>query len=91
MRALITISRERKEGEGVAERVKEAKAVTGDFKTLLESTTRFPKAGERNEPVEEFVDLIYAFWTANGFRAEYSEWIIEVSPTLPASHTFYLC
>ena len=79
LRALIRISCQRKDGSGITERMNEAKAVANDYKSLLEYSTRFPKAGERNEQVEEFTHILFAFWSANGFRPEWSDWIIEVS------------
>lgn len=56
----------------------EAKAVANDYKLFLETCTRFPRAGERNEAVEEFACLLFAFWSVNDFRPEWSDWIIEV-------------
>jgi hypothetical protein len=78
MRALIKTSSHHKDGYGITERMNEAKAVAHDYKALLESCTHFPRADERNEPVEEFVCLLFAFWSANGFRSEWTDWIIEV-------------
>ncbi len=56
----------------------EAKTIANDYKMLLQSCTRFPKADERNDLVEDFACMLFAFWSVNGFRSEWSDWIIEV-------------
>ncbi|KAG6885786.1 hypothetical protein C0993_009891 [Termitomyces sp. T159_Od127] len=49
---------------------------------LLESVgntcTSFPRAGERNLRVEDFVDLCVGIWEADGARGEGAGWVIDI-------------
>lgn len=56
-----------------------ARSVLQELRTLLSVCTRFPRAGERNVRVEDFVDLCVAVWEADGAVGEYTGWVIDVS------------
>ncbi|PPQ63641.1 hypothetical protein CVT24_004415 [Panaeolus cyanescens] len=43
-----------------------ARSVVNDYRAVLTHCTKFPKAGERNTKVEEFVELCVAVWEAAG-------------------------
>lgn len=58
----------------------DARAVIADYRAILSVCTRFPKAGERNVQVEEFVDLCVAVWEASGAIGDHAGWVIDVSP-----------
>jgi len=45
---------------------------------ILSSSTNFPRAGEHNVKVEEFVDFCVAVWEAAGGVGEHAGWIIDV-------------
>lgn len=56
----------------------EARALCADYRMILSSSTNFPRAGEHNVKVEEFVDLCVAVWEAAGGMGEHAGWIIDV-------------
>lgn len=62
-----------------------ARSVLQEFRALLSVCTHFPRAGERNVRVEDFVDLCVAVWEADGAVGEYAGWVIDVSPSFSAS------
>ena len=41
-------------------------------------STKFPWAGERNTPVEEFVNLCVATWEVSGAVGERAGWVLDV-------------
>lgn len=45
---------------------------------MLNVSTKFPRAGERNVLVEEFVDLCVATWEASGAVGEHAGWVLDV-------------
>ncbi|KAJ7074707.1 hypothetical protein C8F01DRAFT_1101566 [Mycena amicta] len=55
-----------------------ARSVIQEYRAILSVCTRFPKAGERNVKVEEFVDLCVAVWEASGAVGDYAGWVIDV-------------
>ncbi|KAJ7854317.1 hypothetical protein B0H14DRAFT_2756738 [Mycena olivaceomarginata] len=55
-----------------------ARAVIQEYRAILSVCTRFPRAGERNVKVEEFVDLCVAVWEASGAVGDYAGWVIDV-------------
>lgn len=57
----------------------QARSVINEFRSILNVSTKFPKAGERNVQVEEFVDLCVAVWEAAGSVGEDAGWVIDVS------------
>ena len=57
----------------------EARAVVNDYRAILTVSTHFPRAGERNAPVEDFVDLSVAIWEAGGAVGDQAGWVIDVS------------
>lgn len=61
-----------------------ARSVLQELCALLSVCTRFPRAGERNVQVEDFVDLCVAVWEADGAVGEHAGWVIDVS-ALPVS------
>ena len=56
-----------------------ARSAIQEYRTLLNISTTFPRAGERNTKVEDFVDLCVAVWEADGAVGEYAGWVIDVS------------
>jgi hypothetical protein len=56
-----------------------ARSIIDEYRTILDKCTRFPKAGERNVPVEDLVDLSVAVWEASGAASDRAYWVIDVS------------
>jgi hypothetical protein len=59
----------------------EARSVIQEYKSVLNVSTKFPRAGERNVLVEEFVDLCVATWEASGAVGEHVGWVLDVRPS----------
>ncbi|KAG6918514.1 hypothetical protein DXG01_013876 [Tephrocybe rancida] len=55
-----------------------ARMVVNDYRAMLGACTRFPRAGERNVRVEEFVDLCVGIWEAGGASGEGAGWVIDI-------------
>ncbi|KAF9788396.1 hypothetical protein BJ322DRAFT_1182415 [Thelephora terrestris] len=55
----------------------EARSVIQEYKSVLNVSTKFPRAGERNVLVEEFVDLCVATWEASGAIGEHAGWVLD--------------
>ncbi|KAH6903832.1 hypothetical protein BKA70DRAFT_579522 [Coprinopsis sp. MPI-PUGE-AT-0042] len=57
-----------------------ARSLIMDYKTILSISTSFPKAGERNAKVEEFVDLCVLVWEAGmlGGSSGNGDWIVDI-------------
>lgn len=64
-----------------------ARSIINEYRTVLDKSTHFPKAGERNVKVEDLVDLSVAVWEASGAVADRAQWVIDVSKpsVLPSS------
>lgn len=62
-----------------------ARSVLQELRALLSVCTRFPRAGESNVRVEDFVDLCVAVWEADGAVGEYAGWAIDVSISFRAA------
>lgn len=58
--------------------INETRSVVTDYRTVLSETTTFPRAGEHNVKVEEFVDLCVAAWDVTGGDGEQVGWVIDV-------------
>lgn len=58
--------------------VSTARSIIQEYRAILSISTHFPKAGERNTKVEDFVDLCVAVWEADGAIGEYASWVIDV-------------
>ncbi|KAI5983730.1 hypothetical protein EDC04DRAFT_3008055 [Pisolithus marmoratus] len=54
-----------------------ARSVANDYRSILDKCTRFPRAGERNVKVEDFVDLCVAVWEASGSMSDRADWVID--------------
>jgi hypothetical protein len=65
-----------------------ARSVIQEYRAVLSVSTSFPKAGEKNVRVEDFVDLCVAVWEAAGASGENASWAIEVSTPLPSLSMF---
>jgi len=65
----------------------EARSVIQEYRSVLNVSTKFPRAGERNVLVEEFVDLCVAIWEASGAVGEHAGWVIDVRFSVRASPT----
>ena len=59
--------------------VSSARSVIQEYRNILTVSSHFPKAGEKNTKVEDFVDLCVAVWEADGAIGEYAGWVIDVS------------
>lgn len=71
-----------------------ARTVVQEYRSILSVSTKFPKAGQRNIKVEEFVDLCVAVWEAAGAVGSYTSWVIDVSFQLRPmykAHLFRYC
>ncbi|KAI6131742.1 hypothetical protein EV401DRAFT_1919508, partial [Pisolithus croceorrhizus] len=55
-----------------------ARSVANDYKYILDKCTHFPRAGERNVKVEDFVDLCVAVWEASGSISDWADWVIDI-------------
>ncbi|KAK7039453.1 hypothetical protein R3P38DRAFT_2899579 [Favolaschia claudopus] len=55
-----------------------ARSVIQEYRAILSVCTKFPRAGEHNVKVEEFVDLCVAVWEASGAIGDYAGWVIDV-------------
>lgn len=55
-----------------------ARSIVQECRSLLSVSTVFPRAGERNEKVEDFIDLCVAVWEADGAFGEDAGWVIDV-------------
>jgi len=62
-----------------------ARSVVQDYRAILNVSTKFPRAGERNVKVEEFVDLCVAVWEACGAVGEHANWVLDVRAKIPPS------
>lgn len=56
-----------------------ARFVTTDYRAMLSVCTTFPRAGERNIKVEDFVDLCVGIWETSGAIGDHAGWIMDVS------------
>ncbi|KAF9444615.1 TPR-like protein [Macrolepiota fuliginosa MF-IS2] len=56
----------------------QARVLAQDYRAILGSSTTFPHASEKNEKVEELVDLSVAVWEASGGAGEYASWVIDI-------------
>ena len=56
-----------------------ARRAIQDYRDILNSSTRFPKAGESNVQVEELTDLCVAVWEAGGYKSSDAAWVMDVS------------
>ncbi|KAG1824753.1 uncharacterized protein BJ212DRAFT_1322207 [Suillus subaureus] len=55
-----------------------ARSVIYEYRTILGTCTTFPKAGERNVKVEDFVDLCVAVWETNGAMSDRVRWVLDM-------------
>lgn len=55
-----------------------ARSVVREYRAILSVSTQFPRAGERNVKVEDFVDLCVAVWEASGAVGDYAGWVLDV-------------
>jgi hypothetical protein len=62
-----------------------AQSVANDYRAILGACTTFPKAGQRNVKVEDFVDLCVGIWEASGAIGDHAGWIIDVSLLISSS------
>lgn len=74
LRALIVRSRISKPPRWISI----ARSIIQEYRTLLSISTQFPRAGERNEKVEDFIDLCVAVWEADGAFGEDAGWVVDV-------------
>ncbi|KZS95292.1 TPR-like protein [Sistotremastrum niveocremeum HHB9708] len=77
MRSLIKLINHHGRVNG-SQHLSEIRSVSNDYRVLLGATTKFPRAGHRNVPVEEFVDLCVAAWDSGGMIGEQAGWVIDI-------------
>ncbi|KAI9457599.1 hypothetical protein BJY52DRAFT_1204514 [Lactarius psammicola] len=55
-----------------------ARRAIQDYRDILDASTHFPKAGERNGKVEELTDLCVAVWEAGGSKNGDAAWVMDI-------------
>ncbi|KAL4066373.1 hypothetical protein V8B97DRAFT_1041251 [Scleroderma yunnanense] len=55
-----------------------ARSVAKQYCAILDHNTQFPRAGEKNDKVEDFVDLCVAVWEASGSMSDRAGWVIDI-------------
>ena len=55
-----------------------ARRAIQDYRDILNASTHFPKAGERNVKVEELTDLCIAVWETGGSKSGDAAWVMDV-------------
>ncbi|KAH9061154.1 hypothetical protein EDB87DRAFT_1830990 [Lactarius vividus] len=55
-----------------------ARRAIQDYRDILNASTHFPKAGERNDKVEELTDLCVAVWEAGGSKSGDAAWVMDI-------------
>ncbi|KIL58581.1 hypothetical protein M378DRAFT_86295 [Amanita muscaria Koide BX008] len=55
-----------------------ARSVISSYRDILQVSTKFPRAGQHNVKVEDFVDLTAAVWEAVGAYGEHAAWLIDI-------------
>ncbi|KAG1772464.1 hypothetical protein EV702DRAFT_1134016 [Suillus placidus] len=55
-----------------------ARSVIHEYRIILRTCTTFPKAGERNIKVEDFVDLCVAVWETSGAMSDHVHWVLDM-------------
>ena len=55
-----------------------ARRAIQDYRDILNASTHFPKAGERNVKVEELTDLCVAVWEGGGSKSGDAAWVMDV-------------
>ncbi|KAJ4490631.1 hypothetical protein J3R30DRAFT_3277139 [Lentinula aciculospora] len=55
-----------------------ARSVIQEYRAILNVSTKFPKAGERNYKVEDFAEQCVAIWETSGAVGEYGGWVLDV-------------
>ena len=70
--------------------VTEARTLIEDYRMVLHHCTKFPKAAERNNRVEEFIDYVVEVWIAAGEDGSESRWVIDVGTSFLSLLTHYL-
>jgi len=58
--------------------INSARSIVQDYRAILNASTKFPRAGERNMEVENFVDLCVAIWETHGAVGGQAGWVIDV-------------
>jgi len=56
-----------------------ARWLVNEYRAILNVSTTFPRAGERNVKVEDFVDLCVGVWEASGCVGDTAGWVVDVS------------
>jgi hypothetical protein len=56
-----------------------SRSIIHECRAILSASTSFPRAGERNIQVEEFVDMCVAVWEASGCSVDQASWVLDVS------------
>lgn len=55
-----------------------ARTVVNDYRAILSVSTSFPRAGQRNVKVEDFIDLCVGVWEASGAIGDHAGWVLDV-------------
>ncbi|KAF9509208.1 hypothetical protein BS47DRAFT_1397092 [Hydnum rufescens UP504] len=56
----------------------ECRVLAEEYRRILEVVTRFPKAGEQNTLVNDFVDMSVGIWERGGCDEAQTDWIIDI-------------
>ena len=67
----------------------EARRAAQELKVILDYTTEFPRAGEINHRVLDFVDLCVASWENGGYDPGQISWIVDVSTVIISAILFH--
>lgn len=59
----------------------ESRRAAAHLKVILGLITEFPRAGEVNHKVLDFVDLCVAVWEKGGAYESECSWVVDVSPS----------
>ena len=58
----------------------ECHSIADEYRRILDAVTKFPRAGEHNVLVSDFVEMCVAIWERGGSDESQTEWVIDVSP-----------
>ncbi|KAF9467554.1 hypothetical protein BDZ94DRAFT_1155674 [Collybia nuda] len=55
-----------------------ARTVVNDYRAILSVSTSFPRAGQHNIQVEDFIDLCVGVWETSGAVGDHAGWVLDV-------------
>lgn len=57
---------------------RQAQSTADFYLKVLDASTKFPRAGEKNEHIHDFVDLCIAIWERGGCLESEAPWVIDI-------------